>query len=121
ASCRLQEKELLDTIKVPKWGVDKKKPTYDLATLKAAFSNPNELRMTLTARQGAFALGLTSEDIVAIIQSLERAHFDKSMTTYASAQLWQDVYKAPWAGTRLYIKFSLNAAGKELLVSFKEA
>ena len=46
------------------------KPTYDLATIQSAFSSVNTLKMTGSARRGAFALGFSDQDIIDAIQAM---------------------------------------------------
>ena len=59
---------------------EKRKPTYDLEAFKAAFSSVKKLAITTTARRSAAALGFSSAEIVATIQTMQREHFYKSMT-----------------------------------------
>ena len=75
--------------------------------------------MTRSARDSAFALGFTLQDVVDVIQSLAAAHFYKSMTSLASARVWQDVYHVPTEGIVLYVKFTVDDEGK-LVIAFKE-
>lgn len=63
--------------------MEKLKPTYDLSSIKAEFSTIDGLRMTVSARTSAFALGLTLAGVVNLIQTITREHFYKSMTSYA--------------------------------------
>jgi motility quorum-sensing regulator / GCU-specific mRNA interferase toxin len=79
--------------------VEKLKPTYDLPSIKAEFSTVDGLRMTATARTGAFALGITLAGVVALIQTITRAHFYKSMTSHADHTVWQDVYHVAYHET----------------------
>lgn len=99
--------------------VEKRKPHYDLSSIKATFSAPNQLRMTGTARNCALSLGMLLDDVVALIQAMERNHFYKSMTSKANAAIWQDVYHVPWQHTVLYLKFTTDAEGY-LVISLKE-
>lgn len=98
---------------------EKKKPTYDLESIKSEFSTVKTLRMTRTARDGAFALGLSLQDVVDVIASMTRQQFYKSMTSYNDHKTWQDVYHVPVAGVPVYVKFTTDDEGK-LLISFKE-
>ena len=54
---------------------EKRKPTYDLEAIKAAFSTVADLKATGSALRGAAALGFGSHEIVTVIQSIERHHF----------------------------------------------
>lgn len=99
---------------------DKRKPTYDLEAIKAAFATTAGLRATSSALKGAAALGFSSHAIVQVIQSIERQHFQKSMTSYADHRVWQDVYYVPSEQGELYVKFTADAVTEFMLLSFKE-
>jgi len=99
---------------------EKRQPTYDLEAFKAAFSSVEKLAVTGTALRSAAALGFGRIEIVETIQTMQREHFDKSMTAYADHRLWQDVYYVPSAIGVLYIKFTADVLTKFLLLSFKE-
>ena len=77
---------------------------------------------TLTAQQGAAALELDFDAMLAIVRNLTTADFYKSMTTHADHRVWQDVYRpratTPVSETDLYIK--LTVIDDVLIVSFKE-
>lgn len=99
--------------------LEKSKPTYDLASIRAEFSTVNGLRMTASARSCAFALGFTLEQVVALIQTITREYFYKSMTSHADHTIWQDVYHVPHEALVLYVKFTVDAQG-HLVISLKE-
>ena len=99
---------------------EKRKPTYDLEAIKAVFSTVVGLKVTGSALRGAAALGFGSHEIVAVIQSIERHHFHKSMTSYGDHHVWQDVYYVPSEQGTLYVKFTTDAVTEFLLLSFKE-
>jgi motility quorum-sensing regulator / GCU-specific mRNA interferase toxin len=99
---------------------DKRKPTYDLEAFKTAFDTADKLHVTGSALKSAFALGYGRAEIVATIQTMQRAHFYKSMTAYADNRLWQDVYHVPSEDGTLYIKFMADVVTEFLLLSFKE-
>ena len=100
--------------------LEKKKPAYNLDTFKATFSSARQLKATGRALLDAAALGLGRSEIVDIIQTMDRVHFYKSMTSYANHQIWQDVYHVPSDVGVLYIKFTADAITEFLLLSFKE-
>ena len=54
---------------------EKRKPTYDLTAFKAAFDDVDKLHVTGTAVRSAAALGFGRAEIVATIQTMQRAHF----------------------------------------------
>ena len=99
--------------------MEKRKPTYDLQAFKQAFLSVSKLHLTTTALQGARSLGCSAEDIVAVIQSMRRDQFYKSMTSYVDRALWQDVYHVAWNDIELHVKFTTDAQGY-LVISLKE-
>ena len=99
---------------------EKRKPTYDLDAFRAACSSVERLQVTTTAVRTATALGFDRSDIVATIQTMQRSHFHKSMTSYADHRVWQDVYHVPSPAGPLYVKFTADAVAEFLLLSFKE-
>jgi motility quorum-sensing regulator / GCU-specific mRNA interferase toxin len=101
--------------------MDRRKPDYDLATIKNAFADPKALNRTFTAKQGADELGMDDAAVVAVIQALKASDFDRSMTSKADHRVWQDVYRPRVKRRELYVKFTLDSQGALLLISFKEA
>jgi motility quorum-sensing regulator/GCU-specific mRNA interferase toxin len=99
---------------------DKRRPTYDLEAFKIAFNSGEKLALTGTALRGAAALGFGRAEIVATIQTMQREHFYKSMTSLANHRLWQDVYHVPSPAGMLYIKFTADVITDFVLLSFKE-
>ena len=65
-------------------------------------------------------MGLTTAEMLAVISSLSRLNFYKSMTTYADHRVWQDVYHVPARGLTLYIKFQADVITEFTVMSFKE-
>jgi motility quorum-sensing regulator/GCU-specific mRNA interferase toxin len=113
-------------IKSPIMGVqrewmEKLKPRYELAKIKAVFADTSSLNRTYSSKQGANELDMDDVAVVAVIQSLRPSDFDKSMTSMADHRIWQDVYKPEVGGQTLYVKFTLDAQQTLLLISFKEA
>jgi motility quorum-sensing regulator/GCU-specific mRNA interferase toxin len=99
---------------------EKRKPTYELKAFKKACDDPQELNVTVTARKDAFDLGFNEQGMVDVIQTMERSHFYKSMTSYADYKIWQDVYHVPSKAGLLYVKFTADVVTEFLLLSFKE-
>ena len=99
---------------------EKRHPTYDLEAFKAAFSRVEKLAVTGTALKSAAALGFGRAEIAATIQTMQREHFYKSMTSYADHRVWQDVYHVPSAVGVLYVKFTADVVTEFSLLSFKE-
>lgn len=99
--------------------MEKRVKTYDLQSIKLAFSAVEKLRMTASALRDARSLGFSQQDIVDTIQQLKRADFVKSMTTYSDHRVWQDVYNTEYNGYCIYIKFQVDELG-HFVISFKE-
>ena len=100
--------------------MEKRKPTYDLQSFKAVAVSLDSLEVTFSALQGARELGLCSTGIVAVLQSMERKDFYKSMTSIADHTVWQDVYHVPWNDIIIYIKITAGRVAEFRLLSFKE-
>jgi motility quorum-sensing regulator/GCU-specific mRNA interferase toxin len=100
--------------------MEKRRPHYDLVSIKATFSTVDGLRLTESSLTFAtLDLGLADTEIVALIQSVERAHFYKSMTSIRDHRIWQDVYHLPFEARLLYVKFTTDDSGY-LLISLKD-
>lgn len=98
---------------------EKRKPTYDLDAVRA-WARSSRFSITGSALRSAAALGFASPDVVTVIQTIERKHFAKSMTSYADHREWQDVYHVPSEAGLLYVKFRADLVTEFLLLSFKE-
>lgn len=101
--------------------MEKSKPHFGLTEIKAVFQQAARLNRTFSSRQGADALDMDDDDVVAVIQALKAADFDKSMTSHVDHRVWQDVYRPVFRGKTLYVKFTIDASGSLLLISSKEA
>jgi len=95
-------------------------PHYKLSAIKAAFSEPARINRTMTAANGAEDMDMDEQAVVDVIASLSSRDFDKSMPSDPDPAVWQDVYKPAIEGRELYVKFTLDARGELLLISFKE-
>jgi motility quorum-sensing regulator / GCU-specific mRNA interferase toxin len=102
-------------------GLEKRKPHYPLAHIKAAFADAGSLNRSFVSKQGADELNMDDNAMVTVIQGLSRRDFEKSMTSMADHRVWQDVYKPSVGGRTIYVKFTLDAQQAPLLISFKEA
>ena len=101
--------------------MEKRKPTYDLAAIKAAIGSVETLSITSSALRDAVGLGFDRAGVAKVIQSVERRMFYKSMTTRADHRVWQDVYHVPVEnGPTLYVKFQANVVTAFMVMSFKE-
>lgn len=101
--------------------MEKLKQHYELPDIKAAFADPAKLNRSFVSKQGADALDMDDNEVVAVIQALTLADFEKSMTSLADNKIWQDVYKPKARGRQLYVKFTRDARQELFLISFKEA
>lgn len=100
--------------------MEKRKPHYDLASVKAAVRQRGADAFTATALVGAQAMGLDSAQAVSLVCALTRANFYKSMTTHAASQVWQDVYLPVTPNGKVaYVKVTLRVDGS-IVIQFKE-
>lgn len=77
-----------------------------------------QVRATKAAREGATALGINYDGMIAVVLALTAADFYKSMTAHADHRVWQDVYRPTTAAGEVYLK--LTVIDGVLIVSFKE-
>ena len=88
-----------------------------LAVVKAMVG-AGQVRTTRGAREGAVALGLDFDGLLAVVMALIGADFHKSMTTHADHRVWQDVYRPVTPVGEVYLK--LTVIDDVPIVSFKE-
>ena len=100
--------------------MEKRRPTYELASFQAAYANPATRLTTRTAIRDAQRLGFGRDDVVRAVLSMRREHFVKSMTSHADHRIWQDVYNVPFEGLVFYVKFTADRLTGFRLLSFKE-
>jgi motility quorum-sensing regulator/GCU-specific mRNA interferase toxin len=81
-------------------GLEKRKPHYPLAHIKAAFADAGSLNRSFVSKQGADDLDMDDNAVVTVIQGLSQRDFEKSMTSMADHRVWQDVYKPSVGGGR---------------------
>ncbi len=99
--------------------MEKRTPHYHLARIQADVARLGAAAFTKTALDGGRTMGLTTAEMLAVIASLTRRDFHKSMTTYADHRVWQDVYHAATPIRRdAYIKITLR--GTAPVIQFKE-
>jgi motility quorum-sensing regulator / GCU-specific mRNA interferase toxin len=99
--------------------VEKRTPHYDLARIQRVVARLGAAAFTKTAIDGGRNMGLTTAEMLAVVASLSRHQFYKSMTTYADHRVWQDVYHAPTPARReAYIKITFRDAAP--VIQFKE-
>jgi motility quorum-sensing regulator/GCU-specific mRNA interferase toxin len=99
--------------------MEKLRPHYDLATIKASVARLGVAAFTRTAMDGGRAMGLTTSEMLAVIAGMERGDFFKSMTTLQDHKVWQDVYHVmtPMA-TIAYVKVTMRDNAP--VIQFKE-
>ncbi len=71
--------------------VEKKRPTYDLAAVKAVLVAVETLAITTMAFRDALGLGFDRAGIVEVVQGMDRKMFFKLMTTIRDHRVRQDV------------------------------
>lgn len=100
--------------------MEKRRTTYDLEAIKAAFGSVDQFAMTSSALRDATALGFDRAGVAETIVGIERRMFYKSMTAFADHRILQDVYHVPARGLMLYIKFQADIITEFTVMSFKE-
>lgn len=99
--------------------MEKRTPHYDLTRIQVDVARLGGAAFTKTALDGGRAMGLTSAEMLAVVASLSRREFYKSMTTHADHRVWQDVYHAPTpVRKQATIKITLRDAAP--VIQFKE-
>ena len=99
--------------------MDKRTPHYDLARIQAEVARLGAAAFTRTALDGGRAMGLTVAEMLAVVATLSRHDFYKSMTTFADHRIWQDVYHAATPVKKdAYIKVTLRDSAP--VIQFKE-
>lgn len=99
--------------------MEKRRPHYDLAEIKAAVARLRGAAFTRTALIGGQAMGLTRTEMLFVIASLSHRDFYKSMTSNHDHRVWQDVYHAATpARIEAYIKLTLRSEAP--VIQFKE-
>lgn len=99
---------------------EKRRPTHDLESFKAASRRLGGINITMTAIRTAAEIGFDILGIVEVIQTMSRRHFVKSMTSLSDDRSWQDVYHVPSEAGVLYVKFTDDRLAAFRLLSFKE-
>ena len=99
--------------------MEKQIPHYDLSQVQRAVDRLGAAAFTKTALDGGREMGLTTDEMLAVIANLTRRNFYKSMTTYADHRIWQDVYHAATpVGKEAYIKITMRDLAP--VIQFKE-
>ena len=95
-------------------------PHYDLAVIKADVRRLGKQAFTHSARRCGEDLGLSLEQMQAVIFELKNTMLYKSMTTHDDHRVWQDVYHIHSHDLEIYIKVTYRTDGKPPVISFKE-
>ena len=99
--------------------MEKSTPHYLLQEIQAIVAVRGLSAFTATAAFNAAGMGLSDGQAVAIVMTISRVMFYKSMTTHKDHRKWQDVYHAPCPnGKTAYIKFTLRDGA--VVIQFKE-
>jgi motility quorum-sensing regulator/GCU-specific mRNA interferase toxin len=99
--------------------MEKSTPHYLLHIMQAKVAVAGRAAFTQAALFGGISMGLTDTDMLAVIASLTRHEFYKSMTSYNDHRIWQDVYLARCQNNRIaYIK--LTEVAERIVIQFKE-
>ena len=99
--------------------MEKRTPHYELARIQEQVRRLRAAAFTKAALDGGREMGLTTAEMLAVISSLSRRNFYKSMTTYADHRVWQDVYHADTpVNKQAYIKITLRDLAP--VIQFKE-
>jgi motility quorum-sensing regulator/GCU-specific mRNA interferase toxin len=101
--------------------MEKAKAHYPLAEIQVEVARRGAAAFTRTALCNGRSMGLTVGEMVAVVRSLGRGNFYKSMTTHADHTVWQDVYHAMTpVGKAAYIKVTGIGGGLPPVIQFKE-
>ena len=99
--------------------MEKRRPHYRLQEVLTIVSARGLGVFTATAAFNAAAMGLSEVQAIAVVTSITRRMFFKSMTTRNDSRKWQDVYHAPCPNGKIaYIKLTLQAG--VVVIQFKE-
>lgn len=98
--------------------MEKSNPHYVLREIQAQMLTVDSMNLTMSARSGIRDAGMTQAQALAVVASLKRTNFYKSMTTFANNKVWQDVYFGRHSDIELYVKF--QRADDYFVISFKE-
>lgn len=94
-------------------------PHYKLQEILAIVAVQGLGVFTATTAFNAAAMGLSESQAVAVVMSITRAMFYKSMTIHNDNRKWQDVYHVSCPNGRVaYIKLTLQDGA--VVIQFKE-
>lgn len=78
--------------------MEKRRPHYSLAKIKATFVTVSALRITKTATTCAESLEIMLTEVVGIIQNMTREQFYKSMTTDGNSAEFVNAFETAVVG-----------------------
>ncbi|MEO8198751.1 MAG: type II toxin-antitoxin system MqsR family toxin [Thermoanaerobaculia bacterium] len=99
--------------------MEKQRPHYPLAPIRASVRERGAAVFTRTALEGGAAMGFAVSELVEIVCGLSGDCFYKSMTTLYDHKLWQDVYIASTPAGEAYIKVTGFLDGRPPVIQFK--
>lgn len=99
--------------------MEKRIAHYDLALVIERVRDRRAAAFTRTALDGGRHMGLTLPEMIAVVCALTPRRLYKSMTTFADANVWQDVYHADTPVGKAYVKVTLRSDGAPV-IQFKE-
>jgi hypothetical protein len=99
---------------------EKRKPHYALVRLQTLIRDPETREITASSRVSVAKFGWGEEEIVLCILKLMTRDFYKSMTSYHSSKIWQDVYRPTFQEVDLYVKLQISPEERGVVISFKE-
>ncbi len=99
--------------------MEKRTPHYRLAEILGVVSARGLGAFTATAIFNLAAMHLSEVEAIAVVTSITRPMFYKSMTTHNDSRMWHDVYHVPCPNGKIaYIKLTLQA--DVVVIQFKE-
>ena len=100
--------------------MEKRKPHYRLADIKAMVADSSRKVFTRTAISGGRDLGLEESQMREVLCALATSNLFKSMTTNFDHTVWQDVYHSMTpTGVMAYIKVTGYTDGRPPVIQFK--
>lgn len=94
----------------------KRTPKYNLKFIRQTFRDTESLVMSSKARRQLGNLGLSSDELVQIIQILTPVNFIQSVSTSSDYHLWQDIYNIQWGNSNIFLNFQMTDAD-ELMIT----
>jgi hypothetical protein len=96
----------------------KLKPSHSLSAIKAAALSGTEFNLRQTPIDDANELGFSVEDMLEVVDALDKSNFKKTMKSTDFPDETIDVYNIFWEGFDLYLEFSRWPQGSFKLIAF---